>query len=226
MSGSGFGCYAEYVCARENALTLKPASLTFEQAAAVPQAGVLATLGLRRRGEIQPGQNVLVNGAGGGAGSFAVQIAKAFEAEVTGVDNTVKQDMMTSIGADHAIDYTKEDFTRNGQRYDYILDNAAHHSIFAYRCSLASGGTYVMLGGSMGRILQGAVVGPIMSLIGSKKLGLLMLRANRDLDFLMELIETGKVEPVIDKTYPLSELAEAFRRFGKGHALGKLVITV
>jgi len=226
LSGCGFGGFAEYVCARKNALALKPASMTFEEAAAVPQAAVLALHGLRDKRQIQPGQKVLINGAGGGAGTFAVQIAKSFGAEVTGVDSTRKLDMMRSIGADQVIDYTQEDFTKNEQRYDLILDNAAYHSIFDYKRALSPKGIYVMLGGSTARIFQVMFLGPLISMTGSKKMSLLMHKPNKGLAFIIELFEAGKVVPVIDRCYPLSEVPEALRYFGKGHAQGKVVITV
>jgi len=221
-----WGGFAEYVCARENALVLKPASMSFEQAAAVPQAGVLALQGLRDKRQIQPGQKVLINGAGGGAGTFAVQIAKSFGVKVTGVDSTRKLDMMRSIGADHVIDYTKEDFTKNGQRYDLILDFAAYHSIFDYKRALDPKGIYVVVGGSTARILQILFLGPLISMTGSKKMGILAHEPNKDLDFMKELFEAGKVVPVIDKICPLREVPEALRYFGKGHARGKVVVTL
>jgi NADPH:quinone reductase-like Zn-dependent oxidoreductase len=221
-----WGGFAEYVCARENALMLKPASMTFEEAAAVPQAAILALLGLRDKGQIQPGQKVLINGAGGGTGTFAVQIAKSFGAEVTGVDSTGKLDMMHSIGADQVIDYTQEDFTNNGQHYDLILDNAAYHSIFDYKRSLSPRGIYVMVGGSTARIFQVMILGPLISMTGSKKMGLMIHKPNKDLAFMKELLEAGKVVPVIDRRYTLSEVPEALRYFGEGHAKGKLVITL
>ncbi len=226
LCGCGWGGFAEYVCALENALALKPASMTFEEAAAVPQAAVLALQGLRDKRQIQPGQKVLINGAGGGAGTFAVQIAKSFGAEVTGVDSTSKLDMMRSIGADQVIDYTREDFTKNGQRYDLILDVAAYHSIFDYKRALSPKGIYVMVGGSTARIFQVMFLGPWISMTGSKKMGILMHKPNKDLAFLKELFEAGKVVPVIDRRYPLSEVAEALRYFGEGHAQGKVVITL
>ncbi|KAF5435453.1 NADPH:quinone reductase [Candidatus Methanophagaceae archaeon] len=226
LSGCGFGGFAEYVCARENALVLKPASMTFEEAAAVPQAAVLALQGLRDKGQIQPGQKVLINGAGGGAGTFAVQIAKSFGAVVTGVDSTRKLDIMRSIGADHVIDYTMEDFTESGQRYDWILDFAAHHSIFDYKRALSPKGMYVMVGGSTALMFQVLFLGPLISIATSKKMGILAHKPNKGLVYLKELFEAGKVKPVIDKRYPLSEVPEALRYFGEGHARGKVVITV
>ncbi len=224
--GCGWGGFAEYVCARENALALKPSGMTFDEAAAVPQAAVLALQGLRYKGQIQPGQKVLINGAGGGAGTFAVQIAKSFGAEVTGVDSTSKLDMMRSIGTDHVIDYTQEDFTKNGQRYDRIVDMAAHHSTFDYKRALSPKGIYGVIGGSTPRILQTVLLGSWISLIGSKKMGLVLHKPNKDLAFMIELFEAGKVVPVIDRRCPLSEVPEALRYFGEGLAQGKVVITV
>jgi NADPH:quinone reductase-like Zn-dependent oxidoreductase len=226
LCGCGWGGFAEYVCARENALTLKPASMTFEEVAAVPQAAAMALQGLRDKGQIQPGQNVLINGAGGGVGTFAVQIAKSFGAEVTGVDSTGKLDMVRSIGADQVIDYTQEDFTKNEQRYDLILDVAAYRSISDYKRALSPKGIYVMVGGSMARILQAVFLGPWISMTGSKKMCILAAEPNKGLTFMKELFEAGKVVPVIDRRYPLGEVAEALRYFGEGYAQGKVVITV
>ena len=227
ISGCSWGGFAEYVCARENALALKPASMTFEEAAAVPQAAVLALQGLRDKGQIQSGQKVLINGAGGGVGTFAVQIAKSFGAEVTGVDSTGKLDMLRSIGADQVIDYTQEDFTKSGQCYDLILDVVAYRSIFDYKRALSPRGIYVFVGGSMAAFFQVVFLGPWISMTGSKKMGILMHKPNTsDLDFMKELFEAGKVVPVLDRRYPLSEVPEALRYLGEGHARGKVVITV
>ncbi len=223
----GWGGFAEYVCASENALMVKPASMTFEEVAAVPLAAVTALQGLRDKGQIQPGQKVLINGAGGGVGTFAVQIAKSFGAEVTGVCSTRKLDMVRSIGADQVIDYTQEDFTKNRQRYDVILDVGAYRSIFDYKRALSPKGIYVMVGGSMARFFQVMFLGPWISMTGSKKMGNLMAKPNKkDLAFMSELLETGKVVPVIDRRYPLSEVAEALRYLEEGHAQGKVVITL
>jgi NADPH:quinone reductase-like Zn-dependent oxidoreductase len=228
LSVCGFGAFAEYVCVPENALALKPARMTFEEAATIPQAAILALQGLRDKRQIQPRQKVLINGAGGGVGTFAVQIAKSFGAEVTGVDSARKLDMLRSIGADHVIDYTQEDFTKNGQRYDLILDVAAYHSIFDYKRALSPKGIYVMVGGSRSAILQALFLGPLISMTGSKKMGILMWKPNKkeDLGFLEELFEAGKVVRVIDRRYPLSEVAEALRYLEEGHHQGKIVITV
>ena len=240
LSECGFGAFAEYVCVPENALRLKPASMTFEEAAAVPSAGVVALQNLRGvgssslsfllsdKGHIQSGQKVLINGAGGGVGTFAVQIAKSFGAEVTGVDSTRKLDMLRSIGADHVIDYTQEDFTKSGQRYDFILEVVASRSIFDYKRALSPKGIYVMVGGSLAAILQGFLLGPLISMTGSKKMGSVMWKPNNqeDLAILEELFAAGKVAPVIDRRYPLSEVPEALRYLAEGHAKGKVVITV
>jgi NADPH:quinone reductase-like Zn-dependent oxidoreductase len=214
------------VCAREDRLVLKPPGTSFEQAAAVPVAAISALQGLRDKGRIRPGQKVLINGASGGVGTFAVQIAKAFEAEVTGVCSTRNLEMVRSIGADHVIDYTREDFTRNGRRYDLILDAAAYRSIWDYRRSLSPEGVYVLIGGSVSRLFQVLLLGPWFSLTGNK-MGFMMARMNgKDLVFLKELLEAGKIVPVIDRRYPLSEVADALRYLEEGHARGKVIITV
>src|SRR5437870_12940489 len=220
------GSIAEYVCAHEDALALKPAKMTFEQAAAVPLAAFTALQGLRDKGQIQPGQKVLINGASGGVGTFAVQIAKSFGTEVTGVCSTRNLDMVRSIGADHVIDYTQEDFIKNGQRYDLIVATAGYRSIFDYKRALSPKGMYVATGGSMAQIFQGLLIGPWISMTGRKKMGNLLVKPNKDLAFMKELIEAGKVKPVIDRRYTLSEVAEALRYYGEGHARGKVVITV
>ena len=222
----GFGCFSEYVCAKENTLALKPASMSFKQAAAIPQAAALALQGVQQVGQIQPGQKVLINGAGGGAGSFGVQMAKSFGAEVTGVDSGEKLDMMRSIGADHVIDYKTEDFTKNGKSYDLILDNAAYHSFFDYKRVLAPQGNYAVVGGSLARIFQILALGKCFSMIGSKKFAIMLHKPNKDIALIIELFEAGKFVPIIDRTYPLGELAEALTYFGEGHAKGKIVITM
>ena len=229
LSGGGFGGggFAEYVCARENALVSKPADMTFEEAAAAPMAAVTALQGLRDKGRIQPGQKVLINGASGGVGTFAVQIAKSFGAEVTGVCSTRKSDMVRALGADHVIDYTQEDFTRNGQRYDLILAINGYRPISDYKRALNAKGIYVMVGGSTAQIFQALLLGPWMSMTGSKKMGALSAKPDQeDLVFVKELVEAGKVMPVIDRRYPLSEVGEALRYLEEGHAGGKVVITV
>jgi NADPH:quinone reductase-like Zn-dependent oxidoreductase len=226
ISGCSWGGFAEYVCARENALTLKPEGMTSDEAAAIPQAAILALQGLRHKGHIQAGQKVLINGAGGGAGTFAIQIAKSFGAHVTGVDSTVKLDMMRSLGAEHVIDYTKEDFTKNGQCYDLILDLMGYHPFFDYKRSLSPGGIFLLVGGSSALIFKTIFLGPLISMSGSKKMGILMHKQNKDMDFMIELFEAGKVVPVINRRYRLSEVPEAMRYFGSGKVIGKLVITI
>jgi NADPH:quinone reductase-like Zn-dependent oxidoreductase len=219
------GGFAEYACAREDLLVLKPATLTFEEAAATPLAALTALQGLRDKGKIQQGQKVLINGASGGVGTFAVQIAKSFGAEVTAVCSTGKMDIARSIGADHVIDYTKEDFTRSGQRYDLILATAGHHSIFDYKRALSPKGIYVFVGGS--GIIQAMTLGPLISKMGNKKMGFFIMKPNKkDLVFVKGLLEAGKVKPVIDRRYPLSEVPDALRYLEEGHAKGKIVITV
>jgi NADPH:quinone reductase-like Zn-dependent oxidoreductase len=223
LSGD-WGGFAEYVCARENALALKPASMTFEEASAIPQAAMLALQGLRDRGQIQTGQKILINGAGGGVGTFAVQIAKLYGVEVTGVDSSGKLDLLRSMGFDQVIDYTQEDFTKNGQCYDLILDVKTNRSIFDYTRSLSPNGIYVTVGGSMTRIFQALLLGPLISMISKKSIRLVALKQNKDLAYMNELFEAGKVKPVIDGLYKLSEVPEAMRYFGEGKHKGKIVI--
>ena len=225
--GACRGAFAEYVCAKEDNLALKPANSPFEDAAAMPVAALTALQGLRDKGRIQPGQKVLVDGASGGVGTFAVQIAKSFGAEVTAVCSTQKVDTARSIGADHIIDYTQEDFTKSGQHYDLILAANAHHSIFDYRRALIQNGIYVMAGGGGLQALQAVLLGPLLSRIGRKKTRFFIAKIDqKDLDFLKELLEAGKVVPVIDRRYPLSDAAEALRYLAEGHAKGKIVLTV
>ena len=226
LCSSGWGGYAEYVSAHENSLALKPTSMTFDEAAAVPQAGLLALQGLRDKGQIQSGQKVLINGAGGGVGTFAVQIAKSVGTEVTGVDSMEKLDMLRSIGADQVIDFKQEDFTRNGKCYDLILDVMTNRSMFDYARALSPNGIYVIVGGSLVRIFQALVLGPWIKKIKSKQLRILGHKPNKGLAFMKELIEAGKVVSVIDGSYKLSEVPEAFRHFGEGSHKGKVVITM
>ena len=224
---SGFGGFAEYVSVPEHALVLKPTNLSFEEAAAVPQAALVALQGLRDKGRIKAGQKVLVYGASGGIGTFAVQITKAFGAEVTAVCSTRNLDIVRSIGADHVIDYTQEDFTRNGQRYDLILAVNGYHSISDYKRALHPEGVYVMTGGSNAQMFQAMLLGPLISMTGRQKMGNSTHKPNKkDLVFMKELLEAGKVVPVIDRRYPLGETAEAIRYLEEGHARGKVVITV
>jgi NADPH:quinone reductase-like Zn-dependent oxidoreductase len=221
------GGFAEYVCTSGQTLALKPAGLTFEQAAAIPQAGVIAYQGIRETGQVQPGQKVLINGAGGSGGSFAIQLAKLYGAQVTGVDNAGKLDFMRSLGADHVIDYTKEDFTRGAERYDLILDLIAHRSVFAYRRALQPDGTYFFVGGSVAVIFQILLLGPVIRGSEAKTIRMLMVAQSRkNLLAITELCEAGKIVPAIDRLYALEEVPEAMRYVGDGHAKGKVVITV
>ena len=223
----GNGAFAEYVSVPERAFTLKPANLSFEEAAAVPMAAITALQGLRDAGQIQPGQKVLINGASGGVGTFAVQIAKSFGAEVTAVCSTRNLDQARSLGADHVIDYSKEDFTQSGQKYDLILAANGYHPLSAYKRALTPRGIYIMAGGSVAQIFQAMLMGRWMSEKGGKKIGGITANINqKDMALLKELLEAGKVVPVIDKRYPLSDAAEALRYLGAGHARGKVVITM
>jgi NADPH:quinone reductase-like Zn-dependent oxidoreductase len=227
MGDSGFGTFAEYVCVPENTIARKPANVSFEEAAAVGQAAVVALQGLRDEGKVRPGQKVLIYGASGGIGTFAVQLARYFGAEVTGVCSTRNLAMVRSIGADHVIDYTKEDFTKNGQHYDLILATAGYRSIFDYRRALSPSGTYVAIGGAIAQVFQPIFLGPLISMTGSKKLSTLSHKINqKDLAFIKELLEAGKIKPVIDRSYTLSEVPEALRYYGGGHVRGKVAITV
>jgi len=225
LSECGWGAYAEYVSVPENALVQKPANITFEAAGAVPESAVVALQGLRL-GQIQSGQKVLIYGASGGIGTFAVQIAKFFETEVTGVCSTRNLEMVRSLGADYVIDYKKEDFTQNRKQYDLILATAGYRSLFDYKRALAPGGHYVATGGEMAQVFQPMLLGPFVSSGGRKMTNLAMKPDKRDLAFIKELIEAGKVTPVIDKSFPLSELPEALRYYGEGRSRGKVVVTV
>ena len=223
---SGGGAFAEYVAVPENALVSKPANLTFEEAVAVPVAAVTALQGLRDHGQLQPGQKVLINGASGGVGTFAVQIAKAMGAEVTGVCSTRNVDLVRSLGADHVVDYTQEDVTQNGQRYDLILDNVGKPSVYRrlHKHSLTPKGIYVVAAGSFS--LQ-IFIGPWMSMTGKNKIGTYMTMTKiEDVEYLKGLLESGKVMPVIDKQFPLGEVPEAIRYLDGGHARGKVIIKV
>lgn len=227
LSGCGWGGFAEYVSVPENVLALKPANMSFEEAAAVPMAGVTALQGLRDKGKIQSGQKVLINGASGGVGTFAVQIAKSFGAEVTAVCSTRNLDIVRSIGADETIDYTKEDFTKKMQRYDLILAVNGYQPISAYKRALSPNGIFVHAGGSGAQLFQAMVLGPWISMTSSKKMGSMLQRPNqKDLIYMKELLEASKVQPIIDRCYKLSEVPEALKYFEEGHAQGKVVITV
>ena len=227
LSECGFGTFAEYVCVPEKALVLKPTNITFEQAATVPVSALAALQGLRDAGQIQSGQKVLINGASGGVGSFAVQIAKAFGAEVTGVCSTKKVDMVRSIGADHVIDYTKDDITKYRQHYDLVLDAAAYRSVFKYLPALKPQGTYVMVGGSTARFFQVMIFGAWISKIAGRNIKFLTSQPNQaDLIVLKDLIEAGKIVPRIDLCYPLSEVPAAIRYVELRQVRGKVAISI
>ncbi len=226
--GFAHGAFADYVCPREDAVVLKPDNISFEQAAALPVAAITALQGLRNAGGIQPGQTVLIQGASGGVGMFAVQFAKAFGAEVTAVCSTRNLDMARSLGADHIIDYTQEDFTRGTQGYDLIYAVNGYHSLFAYQRVLNPQGIYVCAGGTMPQIFQAMLLGSLMSKKGGKRMRMMgIAKINReDLLTLAELLKAGKIAPVIDRCYSLNEIAEAFRHVEDKHAQGKVVITM
>jgi NADPH:quinone reductase-like Zn-dependent oxidoreductase len=228
IAGSGFGGFAEYVCVPEKLLAKKSSAMTFEQAAALPQAGLLALQGLRYKGTIKKNDEILINGAGGGVGTLALQYAKSLGAAVTCVDKAEKFEMLRSLGAHHLIDYTREDYTRNGRQYNRILDVIAHRSVSDYKRALKPGGTFAMIGGSMGGLLlKLMLLSSIVSLFTGKKLGLMGYKPNRkDIDELTTLFEEGKVVPVIDRCYPLDEVPAALQYLGDGQAKGKIIIAV
>lgn len=227
LSGCGMGGYAEYVSVPERYLAMKPTNLSFEQAAAIPMAGITALQGLRDAGKVQAGQKVLINGASGGVGTFAVQIAKALGAEVTAVCSTGKVEMVRSLGADYVIDYKKEDFTLGSEKYDLIVAANGYHTLWQYRRVLRPHGIYVMIGGTNAQIFQALLLGPLLSMMGRQQFKTVVAKPNRaDLDLMRALVEEGKVTPMIDRRYPLSEVAEAIRYLERGHAQGKVVINV
>ncbi len=226
---SGLGAFAEYVCAKESALVAKPAKVTFEEAAAVPTAAVTALQALRDKAGVRSGHKVLIHGAGGGVGTFLVQLARMLGAEVSAVCGTKNVELVRSLGAHRVIDYTKEDFARDGARYDVIVAANGRRSIFDYRRSLSANGVYVMVGGTGAQIFQGLLLGPLLSAFGDKLLRSLTLNKSikkSDLVFLSELLESGQLKPVIDRRYPLQEAASAIGYVEGGHALGKVVVTV
>jgi NADPH:quinone reductase-like Zn-dependent oxidoreductase len=225
LSNNGRGGFAEYVCAPESTLARRPANVSFAEAAAVPEAALVALQALQKGG-VRPGQKVLIVGASGGIGTFAVQIAKHFGAEVTGVCSARNVELVRSLGADHVVDYTREDFVTAGQHYDLIVATAGYRSILDYRRALSPQGIYVSTGGAMAQTFQALLLGPFLSMAGDKKLGAMLVEPNKDLDFLTELIEAGKLKPVVDRQYPLSEAAQALGYYAGGHARGKVVLTV
>jgi NADPH:quinone reductase-like Zn-dependent oxidoreductase len=221
------GGFAEYFCTHGKTLAVKPASLSFEAASAIPQGGVIALNGIRKMGQVQPGQKVLINGAGGSGGTFAVQLAKLHGAEVTGVDNAHKLDFLRSLGADHVMDYMREDFTKSGKRFDLILDLIAHRSAFAYARALKPNGMYFFTGGSVATLFQILFLGPLIRKMTNRNVRMLMVPQSReDLITITELCTAGKIHPVIDRTFPFGEIPEAMRYVSDGHAKGKVVITV
>lgn len=227
LSGCGMGGYAEYASVPERYLAMKPTNLSFEQASAIPMAGITALQGLRDAGKVQAGQKVLINGASGGVGTFAVQIAKALGAEVTAVCSTGKVEMVRSLGADYVIDYKKEDFTLGSEKYDLIVAANGYHTLWQYRRVLRPHGIYVMIGGTNAQIFQTLLLGPLLSMMGRQQFKTVVAKPNRaDLDLMRALVEEGKVTPMIDRRYPLSEVAEAIRYLERGHAQGKVVINV
>jgi len=221
ISEYGFGSFAEYICINEKALMLKPGKMSFEEA-----ASMLAVQGLHDIGKIQKGQKILINGAGGGVGTFGLQIARLNGAEVTGVDTGDKLKMMKAIGFDHIIDYKKEDFTKNGQRYDLILDCKTNRSTFAYARSLKPNGTYVTVGGTLIRLFQALCLRPWISLVSKKNIRIVALKPNKDLSYVNELFEANKIKCIIDGPYPLSEVPKVIQYFGEGKHTGKVVISV
>lgn len=226
-SAGGWGGFAEYGCMKEEILARKPKGISFEEASTIPQAGLLALQGLRDVGKIKSGQKVLINGAGGGVGAFAIQLAKSHDAEVTGVDRESKFDMMRSLGADHVIDYKKENFTMSGKGYDIILENIATHSMFDYKRALNPNGIFVMTGGATARILQLVLLAKFISWAGSRRIKLVGLKYSpTDMEHLAGLMEERKLKSVIDRCFPLAETPEAFRYFGEGNYKGKVVITL
>jgi NADPH:quinone reductase-like Zn-dependent oxidoreductase len=221
------GGFAEYACTAETALSLKPTGMTYQEAAAIPQAAMIALQGIRDKGQVRPGQHVLINGAGGGAGTFAVQLAKLYGAEVTAVDNAHKQDFLRSLGADHVIDYRLEDYTRGGKQYDLILDIAGYRSAFAIQRALKPSGSYYVVGGSVGTLLQVLLLGAWYRRSTGKNLRVLAVdRHHKYLDAILELVAAGKIAPMIDRHYPLNEVPEALRYVGEGRAKGKIIITM
>lgn len=221
-----WGGFAEYVCAPHTALALKPPGMTFAEAASIPQAAMLAIQGLRDIGGIQQGDKVLINGAGGGVGTFAIQIAKLYGVEVTGVDSSAKLDFMRSLGFDKVIDYTQQDFTRGGTGYDLILDVKTNRSLLDYVRALSPNGRYVTVGGSMARLVQVLLIGSFIAMTSKKTMRLVVLKQNKDLAYVNELFEAGKIKPLLDKLHTLSEVPEAMRYFGTGNHKGKVVITL
>jgi NADPH:quinone reductase-like Zn-dependent oxidoreductase len=224
LSAARWGGFAEFVSAPENLLTFKPPNVSFEQAAALPQAGVMAWQGIHDFRKLQNGQKVLINGAAGGVGTYAVQLAKMLGAEVTAVDRGDKLEILKLLGADHVIDYTMKDFTQTGNQYDLVLDVVARHSLADYKRALLPGGVCVMIGGSTSTILQFMLFRTLASMTDSRKLRILMHQPNKDLTLLMDLLRTGRIKSIIHKCFPLSQVPEALQCIGSGDAIGKIII--
>ena len=221
-----WGGFAEYCCAKETSLVLKPDSMSFAEAASIPQAAMLAVQGLIDKGELQHGQTLLINGAGGGVGTFGIQIAKQYAVDVTGVDHHNKLDMMRSAGFDHVIDYTKEDFTKNGKKYDIILDVKTNRAVYRYLPALKPHGRYITVGGSMQFLFLAFILKPFISLTTKKAVEIVMLKPNKDLAYMNDLFKMGKIKPVIDGHYRLEEVPAAFKVFAEAAHKGKIVISV
>jgi 2-desacetyl-2-hydroxyethyl bacteriochlorophyllide A dehydrogenase len=226
LAGCGFGGLAEYVAVPEKVLALKPASVPFEVAAAIPMAAVTALQALRDIGHIQAGQTVLICGAGGGVGTYAVQLAKHFEAQVTAVCSPNNVELARSLGADQVIDYTKEDFAANGKQYDLVLAVNGNRSLSTYKRAMAPRGIYVMIGGALTQVFKSLLFGPFLSINGKKMRALAAKPSSTDLELIIKLVEEGKIKPIIDKRYPLAETGEAMQYLSKGHARGKVIIRV
>jgi 2-desacetyl-2-hydroxyethyl bacteriochlorophyllide A dehydrogenase len=226
LAGCGFGGLAEYVAVPEKVLALKPASVPFEVAAAIPMAAVTALQALRDIGHIQAGQTVLICGAGGGVGTYAVQLAKYFGAQVTAVCSPNNVELARSLGADQVIDYTKEDFAANGKQYDLVLAVNGNRSLSTYKRAMAPRGIYVMIGGALTQVFKSLLFGPFLSINGKKMRALAAKPSSTDLELIIKLVEEGKIKPIIDKRYPLAETGEAMQYLSKGHARGKVIIRV
>jgi len=226
ISDYGFGTFAEYICVNEKALTLKPSEMSFEEATSIPHAAMLALQGLVDIGNIQKQHKVLINGAGGGVGMLGLNIAKLYDAEVTGVDTGKKLEKMRAIGFDHVIDYKENDFTKNGQKYDLILDTKTSRSTFDYLRALSANGRYVTVGGHLNRLIEVLALKPLMSIFSKKSLHIVGLKPNKDLDYINTLYTDKKIQPVIDGPYELSEVPRLIQYFGEGNHTGKVVITL
>ena len=226
LSESGFGAFAEYVCVPEKIVSKKPSNISHNSAAALPHAGLLALQGLVDKGRVKSGQSVLINGAGGGVGTLGIQILKSYDVKVTGVDSGEKLDLMKSLGFDQVIDYQRQDFTENGEKYDLILDTKSNRSVFKYVKSLKKDGSYVTVGGSMGRIFEIFLLGSLISLFTSKKLSVLSLKPNEGLDKLSEFVEKGQIKPIVDGPYGFDEIPTLIQYFGEGKHKGKIVVEI